>query len=580
MKENENFGKKVLQAASHPAIQIYAIFIVWLLVRTAPVFLSESWWGTWFRFDGILFEVSFLTGIVVLIAWMSEFEFTAIQKKLVAFLGAILVFSIVIFPALSLDRYIGVLPVGRFMGSVGNPLFLAGLLLFVPWFADRFKNRAITMSASIVALGFLVATDTRGAFIAALAGVVVYFWESKNVSLRLRIGVVSVIMAVGIFGMIAVGTGKISLIRSVTISTRLAMWKSGLHELSSQQLIGFGVGNHRDNIDRSSAQLSELSYGEISDSTHSAYLDIALKGGLVALVIFFVWIVVVYRSIVGVDQRLSRATFAAYLVLIATAPWMVWTTIPLMYVLACHLEQKKIALENRYVYAGIGGVVIICAGATLLVTAINATYLSTVSEALNTRQFVLLPKNRMITNKFLPFTKDFEIELLRISMPTDTISSAPSAAGFIENIVRPAMLDVEPKLLHPDALNVAATWASTYASSGLTSTHGAWFERSLSFQRRALEINPERPAAVFQSADSLRELGRIQEAIVVLKTFADQHPLLPEARFYQALMIDISGDTQGAFKIEQQLKNDFPYYSWKESIQGWFIDIEARAQKL
>ncbi len=566
--------------ASHPAIQIYGIFIAWIFVRSIPVFLSETWWGTWTCFDGIFFELSFLVVIVVIAVWASEFEFTAMQKKLVGFLGFILFCSLVIFPALSLDRYIGLLPGGRFSGSVGNPLYLAGLLLFVPWFAGRLKNAKITMGATAIALAFLVATDTRGAFIAAIVGTGIFFWESKKISHRIRVGIISVAVILGCVGVFALASGKISITRSVTIATRVAMWKSGVQELIHQPLIGFGLGEHRNNIDRSSASLSEVSYGEISDSTHSAYLDIALKGGLIALAIFLVWIVVVYRSMIGEGHALSRATFVAYLVLIATAPWMAWTAIPLAFLVALNIDQKKRVAGIGFVFATISSVVIISAVITSAVTVKNAMFLSEVDTAIESKQFVNLPKGNLVTNNFLPFTKDFIIELIRLTMPTENISTAPSMSIFIEKNVRPGILEVEKRSLHPDALNVAATWASTYASSGLTAAHAEWFERSLNLQQNALKINPERPAAVFQAADSLRELGRLPEAISMLKMFADQHSALPEARFYHALMVDISGDTKTAFAIEQQLKKDFPNDSWKESFNEWFSDIEARAQKL
>lgn len=580
MKQNENFRQKVASVASHPVVQIYGIFVAWLFIRSIPVFLSESWWGTWFRFDGIFFELSFLVAIIAIAAWASEFEFGAMQKKLVALLGFVLVCSLVIFPALSLDRYISPLPAGRFNGSVGNPLYLAGLLLFVPWFAGRLKNLKVTIGATVIALGFLVATDTRGAFVAAIVGAGVYFWESKKISQRIRIGFLSVVIILGCVGILAVGTGRVSLTRSVTIATRVAMWKSGAQELLHQPLIGFGVGEHRNNIDRSSVGLSEISYGEISDSTHSAYLDIALKGGLIALAIFAMWIVVMYRSISGEGRALTRATFVAYLVLIAAAPWMAWTALPLAFLVALNIGQKQRVAGMDFMFTVASVVVIVSATITGIVTSKNAVYLSDVSAAIESKEFINLPSGSLITNKFLPFTKDFMTELLRLSMPTENIASAPSVSTFIEKSVRPTILDVETRSLHPDALNVAATWASTYASSGLTSAHNEWFERSLKFQQRALEINPERPAAVFQAADSLRELGRLPEAIDLLRKFADQHPSLPEARFYHALMVDISGDTKTAFAIEQQIKKDFPNHSWREGINDWFSDIETRAQKL
>lgn len=580
MREDKNFQDKVVRTASHPAIFVYGIFISWLFLRTIPVFLSESWWGTLLRFDGIFFELSFLAAIVAIAAWASEFEFVGMQKKLLIFLGFVVTFSLVIFPALSLDRFVNILPGGRFNGSVGNPLFLAGLLLFVPWFAARQKNKTITLVATIGAACFLYATGTRGALLAAAAGAAIFFWENKKISLRTKIGVLFIAAFVASIGFFAISTGKISTSRSVTIATRMVMWKSGAQELMRQPLIGFGVGEHRNSIDRSSAQLSEISYGEITDSTHSAYLDLALKGGLIALAIFMVWAAALYRSFAGEGQALTRATFVAYLVLIATAPWMAWTAIPLAFLIAVSIDNKKSFKVARPVFFAVSAMIIVSGVITVFVTAKNASYLSQVSESVSSGRFISLPSGTMVTHKILPFSKDFMVELLRITMPTDITAVAPSIGSFIENEVQPVFLDVQKRTLHPDALNVAATWASTYASSGLTASSREWFEYSLNLQQRALAINPERPAAVFQSADTLRELGRVSEAIVLLKNFADQHKTFPEARFYHALLVDISGDTNGAFLLAQQIKKDFPQHGWRENINDWFADIEARGQAL
>ncbi len=580
VREEKSFRERISEVVSHPIAIIYGLYIGWLFVRTLPVFSAEALWGTWFRFDGILFETAFLCAIIAIAAWSAEFEFRGIQKKSYVIFGMAAIFSLIVFPALSLDRYVGLLPEGRFNGSVGNPLFLAGLLLFFPLFASHFKNQTLTAIISVVSLGFLYATGTRGAFLAAFVGVLVLVWESKKIQKSVRVGVVSVALTLVLVAGVLVLTNKISISRSVTIATRFEMWKSGARELLHQPLIGFGMGEYRNNIDRGSANLSEVSYGEISDSTHSAYLDIALKGGVIALLIYVLWIGVVYRSIAGEDKALARATVAAYSALLVTSPWMAWTAIPLIFVIAGHIGRKKSLPFINYSFIALSCLVIFLSALTAVFATQSARYLDRVADAMAVQKFVAFPEGMLATNKFLPFSSDFGVELLRLTMPTGTFAVSPSFGSYIKGKVLPVFSAVELRTLHPDSLNVAATWASSYASAGLTGEHNVWFERSLSLQKRALAINPERPAAVFQAADSLREMGHMSEAISMLKDFADKHPTLPEAHFYHALMVDISGDVHGAYMIEQQIKKDFPNYGWKESLAGWFTSIEARAQKL
>jgi hypothetical protein len=580
MRSEQNFSARISEIASHPVSLIYALYIGWQLIRSLPVFSAEVLWGTWFRFDGILFEAAFLCAIIAIAAWASEFEFRGMQKKLYVIFGAVALFSLVVFPILSLDRYVGLLPSGRLNGSVGNPLYLAGLILFFPLFASHFKNRMLTGVVTVVGLGFLYATGTRGAFLAALVGALVFVWESKKIQKSVRVGIISVaVIGSAVAGALVV-TQKISVSRSVTIATRLEMWKSGVQELFGQPLIGFGMGEYRNNIDRGSAKLSEISYGEITDSTHSAYLDIALKGGIIALLMYVLWMAVVYRSIAGEDKALARATVVAYFALLLTSPWMAWTAVPLIFVIVQHIGRKKSLPYINYAFIVISGAVIFLSLFSAISAARGAHYLVRVSEAMAAQKFVALPEGILGTNKLLPFSSDFGVELLRLTMPTGNFAVAPSFGSYIYGSVLPVFSAVELRKLHPDSLNIAALWASSYASSGLTGEHNVWFERSLSLQKRALALSPDRPAAVFQAADSLRELGRMPEAISMLNDFAEKHPKLPEARLRHALMVDASDDVRGAFLIEQQLKKDFPDYVWKDEIKGWFTNIEARAQKL
>lgn len=578
LTRDSDFKEKISGAARNPVVVVYGIFIAWLFVRSLPVFLAESWWGTWIRFDGLLFESAFLLAIVAVAAWLTDSQFIKHQKTMLMILAAVFIGSVVIFPLLGLDRFVEVLPAGRFMGSVGNPLYLAGILLFVPWIASRARNNWLTIASVIVSILLIALTQTRGAYLALAVAAVVYVLEQQQISKKIRISVALVSAILLVVGASLILLGRIELTRSVTIATRVAMWKSGAAQLMQQPLIGFGLGVHRDIIDRSSADLSQVSYGEITDSTHSAYLDLLLKGGLIALALFIVWSVVVYRSLGGDSSALKRATFVAYLALIATSPYMVWTAIPLIFLIGDGMRLNK----SRYVeniFRGAAGVVMISSLVVVVVMMRNASYIQGISAALSAGRFVNLPKNQMITNKFLPFTKDSMIEVLRLSMPTQAYVVAPNLVRYSKNIVEPVFAGVKARPMHPDALNVASTWANLYGSYELSGTKAAWFAESLVLQDRALAINSDRPAAVFQRADTLRELGRLPEAIESLAKFSERVPGLLQARIKYAMMIDISGDSVKAFEIIQQAKKDFPNYDWSPEYAAWITELEIRAQK-
>ena len=81
MRSEKNFSERISEIASHPVSLIYALYIAWQFIRSLPIFSAEVLWGTWFRFDGVLFEAAFLCAIIAIAAWASEFEFRGMQKK-------------------------------------------------------------------------------------------------------------------------------------------------------------------------------------------------------------------------------------------------------------------------------------------------------------------------------------------------------------------------------------------------------------------------------------------------------------------------------------------------------------------
>ncbi|MCX6780755.1 MAG: tetratricopeptide repeat protein [Candidatus Magasanikbacteria bacterium] len=586
IKKDEHFKKNVFDLAQHPVIAVYALFILWIMVRSifAGSTANDLWWGSLQRTDGLFFHISWLIGMVCMAAWLHDVFFVKSERKILAVIALATIFSAAIFQQIGLDLLVSPIAPGRLAGTVGNPLYLAGILLFVPWFALRVQNNYIFVISTLTAAVLIYKTDARGAFLAAIVGGLVYLWglESKKISYRTKIIIIGALFVAGAASAGFVVLRKISLPRMSTVTTRLMLWKSAVPTLKQHPFFGLGVTEARNEIDRLNNSVTVISYTEIFDSTHSVFVDLALKGGLIALLLLSMWGIIVYRTL---KTSLARGTFVALFVLFATTPFMVWTLVPLCYMIACSLDPKSNAkMHERILFPGwviIAGIVVISCAVIIITLPYNARLLFQAQQVSVRGAFTKIPTNGpLITPRWLPFSADIAVELFRVSMPPLDVGLAPSYDRYLREIVIPVFNVFATRVASPDQYFVAATWANTYASSGLTPNNLVWFEQSRLMQEKALAINPDRAAALFQLADSLRELGKIQDALVLLKNFADRQPDLGEAQVNYALMLDISGDTKQSFALEQQIKKTFPNHDWSEDFQRWFTSIEKRGEAL
>lgn len=584
-RHNADFRLKLITAATSPVILIYGLMIDWLFIRSLPNASPELWWGSFDRTDGLVFHIAWLMLCVACAAWSQHGDGFFTMTKLSSYWVYFVIAITTVFGIAEVIVWYSIQQT-RLSGSVGNPLYLAGLLLFIPWAAQFITNTYLRWGSIVFAAVALYATDTRGAFLAAIAMIFVYLVGTHRISARLRavIAVICIVAAAGFF--VAVTQDRISSARMATIQTRIAQWQSGWSEFKKTPLIGFGSGSHIDAIDRGSVALKTAAYSEISNTTHSAYLDLALRGGMIAVLIFFVWVAVVLFALwkktpqLTPDQRLiAVATFIGYLVFIATSFISVWHLIPFILIFALVKTDKIVKVSDRTIVntANAVGAVVIVSMIILLTTMLYAgLYLKKTNDALARRQWQEIPRASLRLVRWAPFAADFYVEQLKISLPNTQRAVVPSYETYVQQRVVPTVHTMLAwNNLHPQQYHVVASWITAYINSGLTSEHAQWFHLAASAQERALKISPDRPQSVFQIADVYRELGRVDDSLEMLKSFAERYPKLPEAHLFYGLMLDIAGKKFEASQQAHEALQLRELRNWQANHREWLEAISS-----
>ncbi|OGH67733.1 MAG: hypothetical protein A3C15_04300 [Candidatus Magasanikbacteria bacterium RIFCSPHIGHO2_02_FULL_50_9b] len=581
-QRDHEFLSKLIQGAMHPMSLAFFVFLLWLTIRSLAAGSYEFWWGSLTRTDGIFFWALWLLCVVLFSTW---FRAGSGNKKIIEHLSTIFV---VVGIGLTLLTGIAALFQSvfnhvdvRFAGSVGNPLYLAGVLLFIPWASLSLKNlyaRWIVISIAVIAL---IATEARTALLAVVIGVAAYIFFRSDVSRWVRGALITIVLVAGVLTTIAVTSGYAE--RVVTVQTRLALWKSGAHELLKHPLIGYGIGPHLGAIDRGTAALKQVSFSEISDATHSAYLDIALMGGAVALLLLAGWLVLLLRTVwlsdawrTPSERSLAFATSAAYLAFVTTSFFSIWHLLPLALLVAVALQPRVGVVANKssrvvFILIGIVGVLVTFSAVILVInTAYAARYVHRVELAMQRRQHTELPSAPLKQYQWTPFARDFLTAQLRLSLSTAELGVKPSFEKYAQHAALPAAQQLLAwEGVHPQQDHVLASWLLSYVSSGLTPDHTYWLGAAVRAEERALTISCDRPQSVFLLADLYRQSGRMDDALAALKELSDRHPNFAEAHLFYGMMLDIADKkdlarVQGSRALELR-----PLDLWEQSHQEW-----------
>jgi O-antigen ligase len=200
----------------------------------------------------------------------------------------------------------------RFQGSIGNPAYVAGYLLFIFFYtlilairSGALKNRikALGFGALLVFFGaFFIWTGTRGALIGLVLGVLAFFAYLAYSRARWRKWLIGAGVAIVLAVVILVQfrhTPFISRLPGVrildissnaeTFSTRTIMWSIAFHGWEHRPLLGYGPENFIQVFDRyfnTRYYVPSAGFGAWFDRAHSIVFDYLAETGILGLLSF------------------------------------------------------------------------------------------------------------------------------------------------------------------------------------------------------------------------------------------------------------------------------------------------------
>lgn len=206
---------------------------------------------------------------------------------------------------------------GRPMGTIGNPNFFAGQLLFALFFLLSFvffsgKNRFLTIVALLVSILTFLYTKVIGAFIGFFFGLIILFiiilflnaefiknFFKKKFMLFIVICFVLVFLII-FFKPAYSKIKNVFIEKKRSIVHRLLMWEASLLMIGESPIIGKGIGNYRLFYPYYQAKLLNDPANKQYDYVvtwmpHQNYLLIASETGLVGLSMFLLAIILFYK---------------------------------------------------------------------------------------------------------------------------------------------------------------------------------------------------------------------------------------------------------------------------------------------
>lgn len=292
----------------------YLALILLVLMVIATIF---SWdkptaiFGKYRRYEGLITFIDYL-----LLLFLAAQTFRGFEKmKTIIRTMTLISFAVAIY---GIIQWLGLDPLPwatlpfeerRSFSTFGNPALLGGyiaLMLPVAFgniFSVRKRSEQFLYSFGTLLLFIcLITTFTRGAWVSALIGVIVFLFLSLPVLIenrRLVFIIFGIFFALLVVLVIISSSAKnptlnvIERFRSIfiikgSVSARLEIWKSAVNAVEKRPLIGYGPDNFRLAFAKYQTPGYSLAAGRLSiaDNAHNYFLQLATTGGIFTSVIF------------------------------------------------------------------------------------------------------------------------------------------------------------------------------------------------------------------------------------------------------------------------------------------------------
>ena len=190
----------------------------------------------------------------------------------------------------------------------GLGLFMAASL---PFTVHRFRTerdgpaRALLAAAGLLAIAGLVASFSRGSWLALLAGTAALLFTG-DARLVLRIWLATFVLAF-VIDVVSGGALRETVTRTIgdwVIEQRAALMLAGVAMFFAYPLTGVGAGGYAESLDRFGPQIPQL--WDYLPTPHNAYVQMAAETGIVGLLAFVIWIIITLRMQIRRTRREDR----------------------------------------------------------------------------------------------------------------------------------------------------------------------------------------------------------------------------------------------------------------------------------
>ena len=300
-----------------------AIFISLVAISAlSGVTPGNSLIGGYGRFEGFL---AYLVYAVLYFSasgtdW-SNAQFRWFLRTLAGTASAVSLYALV--QAAGLDPLGWVRPefeVGRAFSTFGNPIIMASFLaltipisLYLAVDAEEWERRLGRVSLALTSAAMVVSL-TRAGWIAAIVGVIAYFWISGSARKALVAGLAAlVLIALAVAGSVALWpqseVAQAITARRGSVTERAHILEISFRAASKRPIFGVGPGNFRaafsplDTRERSSL----VGGAKLLDNAHNYPLHLAVTLGWPATLAFLVWVGLIIGGALSVNPVKRKA---------------------------------------------------------------------------------------------------------------------------------------------------------------------------------------------------------------------------------------------------------------------------------
>ncbi len=322
------FFRKELNFSFLRLVKLFFIPFLFIAGLAVSLFFSidlqQSFFGSYDRQEGWISQAMYFVWSILLtvnLLWPSKNHKESNYRTLVNKRVENLVFTMVL--STSIVALYGVLQImgfdfldwpeqpyltGRTLSSLGQPNFLASFLLlgmpltaYLMFLAKRFFVKSAYFILLVLQIACLFFTASRGgllAFFAMIVLLVAYLFFTANLSKKIKIGLVSSVVFLGIVGLAAlelVTPGRIKESFDFTrgsLASRVFFFQASADAILERPLFGYGLENGGEVFIKYYERDWGI-YGDVSSNTdraHNIFLDILISAGfwgLCLLVMFY-----------------------------------------------------------------------------------------------------------------------------------------------------------------------------------------------------------------------------------------------------------------------------------------------------